>query len=50
VLKDSFNDPWLVDEADNAHPCLCDGRQVSLALETSKRIGPIDLSDEVRPS
>ena len=50
MLKDFFNYLWLVDEADDAHPCLCNGRQVSLALGTGKGIGLIDLSDEVGPA
>jgi hypothetical protein len=32
VLTDFFNHLWLVDEADDPHPCLCDGRQVAPAI------------------
>jgi len=47
VFKDFFNYFWLIDKTDDPHPCLCDGRQVSLTLGAGKRIGLIDLSDEV---
>jgi hypothetical protein len=42
VLKDLFNYPWLVDEADDP--------DLSLALRAGKGIGLIDLSNEIGPA
>ncbi len=42
MLKDIFNDFWLVNKADDPH--------LALAVGTDKGICFIDLSDEVGPS
>src|SRR3970282_551504 len=42
VLKDLFDDLWLVDEADDSH--------LSMAFRADQGICFIDLSDKVRPA
>ena len=55
MLRDFFDYLWLVDEADDPPFESPQGGELvephlSLALGAGKRIGFIDLSDEVRPS